>query len=207
MVLTYSCHDFRCGCTERYSLKPGRDECVEWSSTAGLEQCGCDLVSRQTTVWPKRSLSYNPYRSSHRNSSNSDTVVSLEGSLYFVILFYLPHKLSQRWPRIGPIKVDTIMLPIIYMVSHLYALDFRLLTTQSQYSSNLSAGVNSAVTSSIIVGLISQLWLRRYHPGWYKKYNYILGGALDGGAQVMTFILSFAVFGASGTARPFPYVC
>ncbi|PPQ87336.1 hypothetical protein CVT25_002085 [Psilocybe cyanescens] len=67
-----------------------------------------------------------------------------------------------------------------------------------------SAGVNSTITSSIIVGLVSQLWLRKYHPGWYKKYNYILGGALDGGAQVMIFILSFAVFGAAGTERPFP---
>jgi hypothetical protein len=52
----------------------------------------------------------------------------------------------------------------------------------------------------------SQLWLRRYHPGWYRKYNYILGGALDGGAQVMIFILSFAVFGAAGVSRPFPTV-
>ena len=60
--------------------------------------------------------------------------------------------------------------------------------------------------SSIIVGLTSQLWLRKYHPGWYRKYNYILGGALDGGAQVMVFILSFAVFGASGIQRPFPSV-
>jgi hypothetical protein len=56
------------------------------------------------------------------------------------------------------------------------------------------------------VGLVSQLWLRKYHPGWYKKYNYILGGALDGGAQVMIFVLSFAVFGASGVGRPFPSV-
>lgn len=57
---------------------------------------------------------------------------------------------------------------------------------------------------SVIVGIVSQVWVRRYHPGWYKKYNYILGGALDGGAQVMVFILSFAVFGASGAAKPFP---
>jgi hypothetical protein len=34
-----------------------------------------------------------------------------------------------------------------------------------------------------------------------------LGGALDGGAQVMIFILSFAVFGgATGVSRPFPAV-
>ena len=56
----------------------------------------------------------------------------------------------------------------------------------------------------ILVGIASQVWLRRYHPGWYKKYNYILGGALDGGAQVMIFLLSFAVYGASGVPRPFP---
>jgi hypothetical protein len=70
----------------------------------------------------------------------------------------------------------------------------------------MSVGVNSTITSSIIVGLVSQLWLRKYHPGWYKKYNYILGGALDGGAQVMIFLLSFAVFGASGVERRFPAV-
>ncbi|KAJ8516828.1 hypothetical protein ONZ45_g5896 [Pleurotus djamor] len=94
--------------------------------------------------------------------------------------------ISRRWPKIGPIQVDNIMLPIIYM-----------------YSAWMSVGVNSTITSSIIVGLVSQLWLRRYHPGWYRKYNYILG-ALDGGAQIMIFILSFAVFGASGAERPFP---
>ncbi|KAL0960200.1 hypothetical protein HGRIS_011834 [Hohenbuehelia grisea] len=95
--------------------------------------------------------------------------------------------IAKRWPKIGPVQVDNVMLPIIYM-----------------YSAWMSVGVNSTITSSIIVGLVSQLWLRRYHPGWYRKYNYILGGALDGGAQVMIFILSFAVFGASGVERPFP---
>lgn len=29
---------------------------------------------------------------------------------------------------------------------------------------------------------------------------------MDGGAQVMIFLLSFAVFGASGKERPFPKV-
>jgi len=31
-----------------------------------------------------------------------------------------------------------------------------------------------------------------------------LAGALDGGTQVISFILNFAVFGAAGTAYPFP---
>jgi len=81
------------------------------------------------------------------------------------------------------------------------------LNMQFHHSLSLkSVGVNSSMTSSILVGLASQFWLRRYHPGWYRKYNYILGGALDGGAQVMIFMLSFAVFGASGVSRPFPTV-
>ncbi|KAI0041222.1 OPT superfamily oligopeptide transporter [Auriscalpium vulgare] len=100
---------------------------------------------------------------------------------------FLQWLISRRWPKIGPVKVDTVMLPIIYM-----------------YSAWMSAGVNSPIWSGIIVGVVSQVWLRRYHPGWYRKYNYILGGAMDGGAQIMIFILSFAVFGASGVERPFP---
>ncbi|KAH9042869.1 oligopeptide transporter [Lactarius hengduanensis] len=95
--------------------------------------------------------------------------------------------IGKRWPYIGPVRVDQVIVPLII-----------------QYSAWLFVGVNSVVSSIIIVGLVSQFWLRRYHPGWYRKYNYILGGALDGGAQVMIFILSFAVFGASGVSRPFP---
>jgi len=104
----------------------------------------------------------------------------------FAVTFvhWLVHK---RWPYIGPVRVETVILPIII-----------------QYSGVLSAGVNSTLTSSVIVGLVSQLWLRRRHPGWYREYNYILGGALDGGAQVMVFILTFTVFGASGVSRTFP---
>ena len=75
-----------------------------------------------------------------------------------------------------------------------------------QSSALLPPNVNSAVTSSILIGIISQFWLRSYHPGWFIKYNYTLAGALDGGSQVMVFILAFAVFGASGTPRPFPSV-
>ena len=57
-------------------------------------------------------------------------------------------------------KTDSIILPIIYM-----------------YSSWMTSGTNSPMTTIIITGLVSQLWLRRYHPGWYRKYNYILGAS------------------------------
>ncbi|EEB95363.1 hypothetical protein MPER_05678, partial [Moniliophthora perniciosa FA553] len=95
--------------------------------------------------------------------------------------------ISKRWPVIGGVRVDSLILPIVW-----------------NFANWMTTGVTSVMTSVIAVGLASQLWLRRYHPGWYKKYNYILGGALDGGAQVMIFVLAFAVFGASGVERPFP---
>ncbi|KAJ7884544.1 OPT oligopeptide transporter [Mycena olivaceomarginata] len=40
--------------------------------------------------------------------------------------------------------------------------------------------------------------------GWSAKYNYILSAVLDGGSKIILFILSFAVFGASGKAIMFP---
>ncbi|PBK87529.1 hypothetical protein ARMGADRAFT_938783, partial [Armillaria gallica] len=47
--------------------------------------------------------------------------------------------------------------------------------------------------------------LRKRRPGWFKKYNYLTSAALDGGSQVILFILSFAVFGASNKAVDFPF--
>jgi hypothetical protein len=65
-------------------------------------------------------------------------------------------------------------------------------------------GNTSWVWSSIAVGIFSQLYLRRRLPRIYNKYNYLIGAALDGGSQIIIFILSFAVFGASGKNVSFP---
>ncbi|KAH7131083.1 peptide transporter MTD1 [Dactylonectria macrodidyma] len=65
-------------------------------------------------------------------------------------------------------------------------------------------GNTSWIWSSIAVGVFSQLWLRRRYPQIYNRYNYLIGAALDGGSQIVIFILSFAVFGANGQERPFP---
>ncbi|KAH8093283.1 oligopeptide transporter [Cristinia sonorae] len=151
------------------------------------------LNPRGTNIWSGQVV----------QSLNSSAVTwSLAGKLYgpkgpyFLIpmaLFIgmgpttIQYFICKRWPTIRGFRLDNIMLPVIYM-----------------YTAWLTAGVNSTIFSSIIVGLVSQLWLRKYYPGWYRKYNYILGGALDGGAQVMVFLLSFAVAGAAGKERPFP---
>ena len=73
-----------------------------------------------------------------------------------------------------------------------------------QYSCYLSVGVNTQVNTSMALGVFSQWWVRTRYPRWFAKYNYILGAALDGGTQVMVFILSFAVQGAAGEAHLFP---
>ncbi|KAF8311038.1 oligopeptide transporter [Cantharellus anzutake] len=109
------------------------------------------------------------------------------GLLFGMIPTGIQYLIFKRWPVIKGIHVDRIILPVIYM-----------------FAGFLSTGVSSIVLSSVITGIISQVWLRRYHPGWYRKYNYVLGGALDGGAQTVIFILSFAVYGASRTPHPFP---
>ncbi|KAF7312457.1 OPT oligopeptide transporter [Mycena indigotica] len=68
----------------------------------------------------------------------------------------------------------------------------------------LPYSVNGQWTSCMIIGVYSQWWLRTRRPKWFAKYNYILSAALDGGSQVILFILSFAVFGASGKGVDFP---
>jgi len=109
------------------------------------------------------------------------------GLVFGLIPTTIQYFIWKRWPKIGPVEVDKIMLPVIYM-----------------YAGWLNVGVNSPITSIVIVGVLSQVVLRQRYPTWYRKYNYLLGGALDGGTQTVIFLLSFAVYGASGVSHPFP---
>ncbi|KAJ7070868.1 OPT oligopeptide transporter [Mycena amicta] len=68
----------------------------------------------------------------------------------------------------------------------------------------LSGGINSSVFMTFLLCIFSQYYLRKYRPGWYRKYNFLLSAALDGGTEVMTFVYSFAVGGAGGTTTAFP---
>lgn len=68
----------------------------------------------------------------------------------------------------------------------------------------LCVGINSSILPYFALGWFSQFYLRRYHARWFVKYNYLLSAAMDGGTQVIVFILTFAVFGGSGKAVDFP---
>ncbi|KAJ7261805.1 OPT oligopeptide transporter protein-domain-containing protein [Mycena haematopus] len=105
---------------------------------------------------------------------------------YVVGLFVpVPFWLAYRfWPKL---RTDYLYTPVI-----------------CYYIGWLCVGINSSIFSYFSIAYLSQWWLRTRYPKWFTKYNYILAAALDGGTQVMVFILSFAVQGASGKSHLFP---
>lgn len=119
-------------------------------------------------------------------------IYSLSGDYWIVpmgivigLVFPVIHwSLNKIWPRLRKWPINTPMIALY---------------TGSNYYGN-----TSWVWSSIAVGVFSQLYLRRRLPNIYNKYNYLIGAAMDGGSQIVIFVLSFAVLGASGASHPFP---
>ncbi|KAI1798399.1 OPT oligopeptide transporter, partial [Ganoderma leucocontextum] len=106
--------------------------------------------------------------------------------LSFPVPFWLAHKLAKKGSWIAR-AAESVNTPII-----------------SLYIGYLPYSVNGQWWSCLVIGVLSQWWARTRRPKWFKKYNYLTSAALDGGSQVILFILSFAVFGAGGNAVEFP---
>ncbi|KAI0819456.1 OPT oligopeptide transporter [Trametes gibbosa] len=106
--------------------------------------------------------------------------------LAFPIPFWIVHKFSPRGSLIGRAS-EYVITPIVAL-----------------YVGYLPYSVNGQWWTCLVLGYASQVWARSRRPKWFKKYNYLTSAALDGGSQVILFILSFAVFGASGNAVAFP---
>ncbi|TCD60776.1 hypothetical protein EIP91_009533, partial [Steccherinum ochraceum] len=68
----------------------------------------------------------------------------------------------------------------------------------------LSVGINSSVFTTFCMAVFSQYYLRRFRPRWFRKYNFLMSAALDGGTQVMVFVFTFAVGGGSGKVIDMP---
>ncbi|KAJ3488990.1 hypothetical protein NLI96_g2467 [Meripilus lineatus] len=107
--------------------------------------------------------------------------ISLAIGVILPFPFYFAHRM---WPKVGFNNLNTSII--------------------MQYSCFLSVGINTSVNPAMVIGIFSQWFVRTRFPRWFTKYNYIVAAALDGGTQVISFILNFAVFGASGTAHAFP---
>ncbi|KAI4854135.1 peptide transporter [Aureobasidium sp. EXF-8845] len=60
------------------------------------------------------------------------------------------------------------------------------------------------ILSQLVAGFFTQFYLRNYRPRIFKDYSYLVTGAWDGASLLALFILSFAVFGAAGSPKPFP---
>jgi len=107
--------------------------------------------------------------------------ISLAIGVFLPLPFYICYRL---WPKAGFQNLNTSII--------------------LQYSCYLSVGVNTQVNTSMALGVLSQWWLRTRFPRWFTKYNYIVAAGMDGGTQVVIFILNFAIFGAAGKAQTFP---
>ncbi|KIK66315.1 hypothetical protein GYMLUDRAFT_93594 [Collybiopsis luxurians FD-317 M1] len=97
------------------------------------------------------------------------------------IPFWFLHK---KWPSVG---FNSVITPMICV-----QIGF------------LSGGINSSIFMTFLLCIISQYYVRKYHPRWFRKYNFLVSAALDGGTEVMVFVYSFAVGGAGGRVVDFP---
>ncbi|SCZ99587.1 BZ3500_MvSof-1268-A1-R1_Chr3-1g06126 [Microbotryum saponariae] len=101
--------------------------------------------------------------------------LSIVIGLFVPVPFWLGHKLFPK------LKLNQVVTPIMC-----WCLGY------------LSVGINSSIFGTMCIALFSQYYLRRRRATWFRKYNYLLSAALEGGTQFMVFIATFALFGGSG---------
>ncbi|KAG2158266.1 OPT oligopeptide transporter protein-domain-containing protein [Suillus bovinus] len=123
----------------------------------------------------------------------------------------LAHELfssGQRYQWVPLSYLVGLVAPLPFWIIHQYwprlRMDYYYTPIICGYIGWLCVGINSSILSFFMVSFISQWWLRTRFPHWFVKYNYLVAAALDGGTQVMVFILSFAVQGAAGPAHLIP---
>jgi hypothetical protein len=100
------------------------------------------------------------------------------------------------------------ILPLPFYFGHKYfpKVGFNYFVTPviTWYLGFLSVGINSSIMVYFMIGFFVQFYVRKRYPEWFLKYNYILAAAISGGTELLVFVTTFAVQGASGVAVPFP---
>lgn len=111
-----------------------------------------------------------------------------------------------QWVTISYLVGFIVPVPfwLLYRYTKLEVFRYFNLSIILWYMGWLFVGVNSSIFTYFALGIGAQWYLRKYHPAMFNQYNYLISAALDGGTQVIVFILSFAVFGGSGTEHAFP---
>lgn len=116
---------------------------------------------------------------------------------------------GQRYQWVSAAYFFGFLLPVPFWIMHKFFPQQRIwsylnLSIIFWYMGYLVVGVNSSVWIYFVIGFVGQWYFRKYRPRQFIKWNYLVSAGMDGGTQVMVFLLSFAVAGASGVARPFP---
>jgi hypothetical protein len=113
---------------------------------------------------------------------------------------------TYQWVPLGLVIGFAAPLPIYALHRFFPKVGFNYLNVSiiSWHIGWLVTGINSMIMTFFAVAFWSQFWLRRYKAEWFLKFNYVLCAGLDGGTQVVIFIMSFVFFGASGKPIPFP---
>ncbi|KIK55154.1 hypothetical protein GYMLUDRAFT_76698 [Collybiopsis luxurians FD-317 M1] len=123
----------------------------------------------------------------------------------------LAHELfahGKRYQWVAWAYVVGLIVPVPFWIVHRYfpklRADYLYTPVICYFIGWLCVGINSSIFSYFSIAFLSQWWIRTRYPAFFARNNYIVAAALDGGTQVMVFILSFAVQGAAGTAHLFP---
>ncbi|KIK91682.1 hypothetical protein PAXRUDRAFT_830625 [Paxillus rubicundulus Ve08.2h10] len=123
----------------------------------------------------------------------------------------LSHELfsvGMRYQWVPWSYVVGLFAPVPFWVVHRYwpklRADYYYTPIICTYIARCAVGINSSLLTYYVIAFLSQWWVRTRYPRLFQKYNYLVGAALDGGTQVVVFILSFAVQGAAGAANLFP---
>ncbi|KIY43831.1 OPT superfamily oligopeptide transporter [Fistulina hepatica ATCC 64428] len=107
--------------------------------------------------------------------------LSIMIGLFVPVPFWLLHRRFPKW------HLDQLITP--------------MLCVQIGY---FAGGINSSVFMTFLLCIFSQYYLRKYRPRFFRKYNFLISAALDGGTEVMVFVYSFAVGGAGGKSITMP---
>ncbi|SCV69384.1 BQ2448_2404 [Microbotryum intermedium] len=136
----------------------------------------------------------------------SDTVIGL----FVPVPFYIGHRYFPK------LRLNRLVTPqLCNCLGYLSASDYpsrfpgRLILRQrlTQLASFECAQVliNSSIMSLFLLAIWSQIYLRKRHPTFFRKYNYLLAASLDGGTDFMVFISTLlAMNGGAGKQYTFP---
>ncbi|WAQ88752.1 hypothetical protein PtA15_10A171 [Puccinia triticina] len=148
--------------------------------------------------------------STHGNGvfSGAETAASQARAISWGIFSRRLFLFGQKYSAVSWGMVVGFFLPIPFFVAHKYFPRYKfdlfnvplLLATTTGLYTLASAGENMRT----IIGLMSQFWARKYRTRWFRKYNYILSAALDGGTELVVFFLAIFFQGGDGRKINFP---